>query len=125
MTLPDSFSRNRIGDLAEHYAITWFWDQGYEVFKNCGCDGPVDLVVMDKDGKVFLVDVKTKVDDNADILGGKSRTPKQVEIGVQILLFDRNTRKCQFQVHRDETTYTRYRDEQQPQLDLDCGDAGC
>ena len=31
---------NRIGDMAEHYAITWLWDNGYHVFKNCGCTGP-------------------------------------------------------------------------------------
>ena len=27
---------NRIGDMAEHYAITWLWDNGDHVFKNCG-----------------------------------------------------------------------------------------
>lgn len=126
MTLPDSFSNNRIGDFAEYYAVTWLWDQGYEVFRNCGCDGPVDLIVMDQYGKMFLVDVKTKHDETTDSLQhGRRRTERQVELGVQILLFDRNTRKCTFQAHRDETTYTRYRDEQHPQLDLDSSDSGC
>ena len=37
---------SRVGDLAEHYAITWLWDNGYHVFKNCGCTGPVDIVAM-------------------------------------------------------------------------------
>ena len=37
-------STNRKGDLAEFYAVTWLWDNGYEVFKNCGCDGFIDLV---------------------------------------------------------------------------------
>ena len=40
-------SASRKGDLAEHYAVTWLWDNGYEVFKNCGCDGFIDLVVRD------------------------------------------------------------------------------
>mgnify|MGYP001340938645 CR=1 FL=1 len=36
-------STNRKGDLAEFYAVTWLWDNGYEVFKNCGCDGFIDF----------------------------------------------------------------------------------
>ena len=27
-------SDSRKGDLAEYYAVTWLWDNGYEVFKN-------------------------------------------------------------------------------------------
>ncbi len=27
-------SASRKGDLAEYYAVTWLWDNGYEVFKN-------------------------------------------------------------------------------------------
>ena len=27
---------NKVGDMAEHYAITWLWDKGYHVFKNSG-----------------------------------------------------------------------------------------
>ena len=38
---------SRKGDLAEFYAVTWLWDNGYEVFKNCGCSGPIDLIVRD------------------------------------------------------------------------------
>ena len=35
---------SRKGDMAEFYAVTWLWDNGYEVFKNCGCTGLADLV---------------------------------------------------------------------------------
>ena len=56
---------NRIGDIAEHYAITYLWDSGYNVYKNCGCTGPVDLVAMTPEGKIILVDVKS-------LHGGKS-----------------------------------------------------
>ena len=45
---------NRVGDLAEHYAITWLWDNGYHVFKNCGCTGPIDIVALDPEGKVTI-----------------------------------------------------------------------
>ena len=40
-------SPNRTGDIAEHYAVTWLWDNGYEVFKNCGCTGPIDIIAKD------------------------------------------------------------------------------
>ena len=33
-------SASRKGDLAEYYAVTWLWDNGYEVFKKI-------VVVMD------------------------------------------------------------------------------
>ena len=51
-------STNRKGDLAEFYAVTWLWDNGYEVFKNCGCDGFIDLVARDPKGNITLIDVK-------------------------------------------------------------------
>jgi len=37
-------SPSRKGDMAEFYAVTWLWDNGYEVFKNTGCSGPIDLI---------------------------------------------------------------------------------
>ena len=54
---------NRVGDLAEHYAITWLWDNGYHVFKNCQhCTGPVDIVAMNPEGEITLIDVKSYKD---------------------------------------------------------------
>ena len=49
---------SRKGDLAEYYAVTWLWDNGYEVFRNTGCTGPIDMIAM-KDGETIFVDVKT------------------------------------------------------------------
>ena len=43
---------NRKGDFAEYYAVTWLWDNGYEVFQNSGCTGPIDIIAMDKDGNI-------------------------------------------------------------------------
>ena len=37
---------SRKGDLAEYYAVTWLWDNGYEVFRNTGCTGPIDLSLI-------------------------------------------------------------------------------
>jgi Holliday junction resolvase-like predicted endonuclease len=86
---------SRIGDLAEHYAITWLWDNGYHVFKNCGCTGPVDIVALDPEGKVTLIDVKSYKDSRL-----ASKTPLQKQLGVQYLHYNSHTRKCRFVRHR-------------------------
>ena len=82
---------NLKGDIAEHYAITWLWDEGFQVFKNAGCTGMVDLIAM-KDGEIFLFDVK---------MGRpSSRTPEQKAMGVQFILFDAKTRGLRLMNHR-------------------------
>ena len=55
---------NRKGDFAEYYAVTWLWDNGYEVFQNSGCTGPIDMIAMDKKGNILLIDVKTTHSNN-------------------------------------------------------------
>jgi Holliday junction resolvase-like predicted endonuclease len=86
---------SRIGDLAEHYAITWLWDNGYHVFKNCGCTGPVDIVAMSPEGEITLIDVKSYKDGR---LSGKSEIQK--ELNVQYLHYNSKSRKCRFVEHR-------------------------
>ena len=86
---------NRIGDLAELYAITWLWDEGFEVFYNAGSTGAVDVVGI-KDGEVYLFDVKTKgVNTHMP-----SRTPLQKKLGVQFLEFNPIKRKLRCVKHR-------------------------
>jgi hypothetical protein len=36
MTYIKPHDDSRKGDIAEFYAVTWLWDNGYEVFRNCG-----------------------------------------------------------------------------------------
>ena len=115
-------NKSRKGDLAEYYAVTFLWDMGFEVYKNCGCTGVVDLIAMAEDGTIVLFDVKT---DQLDCNMHSHRTEEQKRLGVQYLVFNPETRQFRFMDHRDETTYTRYRDKQHPQLDLVCGDSGC
>ena len=43
---------NRKGDFAEYYAVTWLWDNGYEVFQNSGCTGPIDMIAIISIGPV-------------------------------------------------------------------------
>ena len=52
-------SQSRNGDMAEHYAVTWLWDNGYEVFTNAGCTGMVDMIAMDREGNTIKIDVKS------------------------------------------------------------------
>jgi len=86
---------NRLGDMAEHYAITWLWDKGYHVFKNCGCTGPADIVAISPSGETLLIDVKSYKDGRLS-----SKTPDQRKLGVQYLHYNSETRKCRFVKHR-------------------------
>tara|TARA_R110002012_G_scaffold315837_1_gene530183 strand:+ start:382 stop:666 length:285 start_codon:yes stop_codon:yes gene_type:complete len=86
---------SRVGDLAEHYAITWLWDKGYDVFPNAGCTGPIDLVAIKPNGETILIDVKSYKDGRLS-----SKTMAQKKLGVQYLHYNSNTRQCRFVNHR-------------------------
>ena len=88
-------SPSRIGDLAEHYAITYLWDKGYHVFKNCGCTGTIDIIAIDSEGKIKLIDVKSYKDGRLS-----SRSQLQKQLGVEYLHYNSKTRKLRFINHR-------------------------
>jgi len=71
---------NRKGDFAEYYAVTWLWDNGYEVFQNSGCTGPIDMIAMDKKGNIKLIDVKTIHTGQDDEHFKKTRTKIQEKL---------------------------------------------
>ena len=95
MSVRTSGSPSRKGDFAEYYAVTWLWDNGYTVFHNAGCSGPIDMIAI-KDGEVKLIDVKTfrKCDDRVNFIKGTylrpsdHRTAEQKKLGVQLLGFN-------------------------------------
>ena len=89
---------SRKGDLAEFYAVTWLWDKGYEVFKNCGCTGPVDLIAT-KNGEVTYIDVKTRW-TGSGTSSGRTRTKEQLKLNVQVLNFLPETRELRFVEHK-------------------------
>ena len=95
---------SRKGDLAEYYAVTWLWDHGYEVFKNTGCTGPIDMIAI-KEGETILVDVKTGQPQLHKKTGNKitkcqSRSKEQKKLGVQLLQFNPVTRELAWVKHR-------------------------
>ena len=92
-----SFNSTRKGDFGEYHVVTWLWDQGYEVFKNCGGSGYIDLVAI-KDKEIKLIDVKSTRRKHIK----NSRTDKQKEDGVVIVLFNANSKQCRFVEHKDE-----------------------
>lgn len=93
-------SKSRKGDFAEYYAVTWLWDNGYEVFLNAGCTGPVDLIAT-KDGEVILVDVKTTMTQGDALRIGHKRTDLQKEMGVVFLAFEPNSRHLYWVNHQE------------------------
>lgn len=93
--------KNRIGDISEHKAILWLWDQGYEVFKNCGCTGKVDLIAV-KDGEILQIDVKTVQIRDGDLSFRAYKHEEQLARGVKFLWVYEN----QVGWNRDYFTYT-------------------
>ena len=100
---PIKESASRKGDIAEHYAIIWLWEEGYEVFINAGCTGAVDLIAK-KDGILTQIDVKTRqLRKNRGTYSDTSgiRSKEQKDDGVHFLAFHPITKKCQFVDHKD------------------------
>ena len=94
MKITDS---NRVGDVAEFYAVTWLWDNGYEVFLNPGATGFADMVAW-KDGDCILIDIKTLYKSQIH----NTRTKDQKEKGVRIIGFDPETRKLRWINHHKD-----------------------
>ena len=95
---------SRKGDLAEFYAVTWLWDQGYEVFPNAGSQGMVDMVAWHPETeKIILIDVKMVRTNKKDKDHyRKSRTAAQKEKNICYLLYNADTRQLRFVEHQDE-----------------------
>ena len=96
--------KSRQGDLAEYYAVTWLWEEGYEVFKNAGCSGLIDLIAYKKETEdILLIDVKTIQEDKRGSAPyvKHTLTKEQREKGVRVLAFNPWDRKLKFVKHRD------------------------
>lgn len=76
--------RNRKGDIAEYKAAIWLMEQGYEVFRNMGYTGPVDLIAK-IDNEYLNIDVKTLQRKNNDYIFRHSKLDEQIVQGIRTL----------------------------------------
>jgi Holliday junction resolvase-like predicted endonuclease len=87
-----------LGARSEMIAAVWLLERGYEVFRNVSSAGPIDLVAVDptdRDGTVYLFDVKSEMTQGTSL---KSRSTIQQKIGVRTLIVERwNQNDCRIQ----------------------------
>ena len=81
--------RHRLGDLCEAIAVKEFTRLGFTVFTSTQVHSPVDIIAVDRAGRIFMFDCKR---DNARCLPGRKtpsrihrkRTDEQKKLGVRI-----------------------------------------
>tara|TARA_Y100000593_G_C4066484_1_gene216973 strand:+ start:160 stop:498 length:339 start_codon:yes stop_codon:yes gene_type:complete len=91
------------GRVAEKLANIFFLKQKCHVFNNISSHGPIDLVVVDKEGKTMLIDVKSvskRKRDNSPI--HRTPTPSQSRLGIKILYVDVEEGTCHWWKERDK-----------------------
>ena len=81
---------NRVGDISELKLVTHYWEKGYEVFRNLGSTGLIDIIVVcPKTKEILLLDVKTptiKVDNyNITTIYAGHTNEKQRILGVEVV----------------------------------------
>jgi len=55
-------SHNRRGDIQELLLCTLLMKRGYEVFRNVSCDGPMDIIAVNKNTmQTFYIDCKSPI----------------------------------------------------------------
>ena len=80
------------GDRAELIAQEFFIKKGFYVFNNISQHGPVDMVIMDKDGHVMLIDVKAlSLRTKNGWKVNRIPTKEQAKLGVQLVFVDLET----------------------------------
>ena len=87
-------SENRTGDITEHRAVVWLLEQGYEVFRNECCTGPIDMIAFNiETQEVLKIDVKTR-DNHITKDGTRTKylpkiEKKHRELGIILLAVDK------------------------------------
>tara|TARA_E500000331_G_scaffold70182_1_gene64941 strand:- start:111 stop:470 length:360 start_codon:yes stop_codon:yes gene_type:complete len=80
------------GDRAELIAQEFFIKKGFYVFNNISQHGPVDMVIMDKDGHVMLIDVKAlSLRTKNGWKVNRIPTKEQAKLGVHLVFVDLET----------------------------------
>ena len=81
---------NRRGDISELQVATHYLEKGYEVFRNMGSTGLIDLVVVcPKTKEIFLYDVKTMAvyedKEGVTTMYANASTEEQRKLGVEVV----------------------------------------
>jgi|TARA_R100001163_G_C5055752_1_gene192197 Holliday junction resolvase-like predicted endonuclease len=89
-------SKHIAGDCAEAIAVLHYLKNGYSVFTTTQGNSPCDLVVLDPNGNVELIDVKTlsRRTDNSKIYRVLSKIQKAANI--KFAYVDLKTNKIHF-----------------------------
>jgi len=82
--------RARIGDVSELKVVTHYWEKGYEVFRNLGSTGLIDIIVVcPKTKEISLLDVKTMTEyidkEGVITIRANSTTEEQRKLGVEVV----------------------------------------
>tara|TARA_Y100001963_G_C6469801_1_gene303966 strand:+ start:158 stop:466 length:309 start_codon:yes stop_codon:yes gene_type:complete len=85
---------NRSGDISEHKAVVWLLEQGYEVFRNECCSGPIDIIAYNIETQEILkIDVKSCKSrvrqDGTEVTYLPYIKQKQRELGIKLLAVDK------------------------------------
>ena len=88
--MPKKLATSRVGDVTELEVATHFLKKGYEVFRNMGSTGLIDLVVVcTKTKEIFLYDVKTmtvyKDKEGVTTMYANTSTEEQRKLGVEVV----------------------------------------
>jgi len=86
--------KNRIGDISEHKAVVWLLEQGYEVFRNECCSGPIDIIALNIETQEILkIDVKTGSiyirEDGTRRVNHSKLKELQIKLDVKLLSYDK------------------------------------
>ncbi len=86
--------KKRIGDISEHKAVVWLLEQGYEVFRNECCSGPIDIIALNIETQEILkIDVKTGSiyirEDGTRRVNHSKLKEIQIKLDVKILSYDK------------------------------------
>tara|TARA_R100000781_G_scaffold29067_1_gene21371 strand:+ start:168 stop:524 length:357 start_codon:yes stop_codon:yes gene_type:complete len=82
------------GDRAELIAQEFFIQKGFYVFNNISQHGPVDIMVMDKEGNIMLIDVKAlslRTKNGWKI--NRVPTQEQSKLGVRLIFVNLDTKE--------------------------------
>ena len=85
------------GRSAENLAQIYFLNKGYIVCENISQQGCVDMIVMNEQGKIIKIDVKSVARRKRDnFVINRSRTALQKRLDIKILYVDMEKFECYF-----------------------------